>query len=79
MATLQREAGSGSEAFALATLIAGRMWVVATPDLAHEVLDSPDVRYRAGTANRRILPVLPEGTLLTLDGPAHRARRSRRP
>jgi cytochrome P450 len=51
------------------------MWVVATPDLAHEVLHSPDARYRAGTANQRILPVLPEGTVLTLDGAAHRARR----
>jgi cytochrome P450 len=74
VSTLLREAGSGSEAFALATLI-GRMWVVATPDLAHEVLHSLDAHCRAGTANRRILPVLPQGTLLTLDGTAHRARR----
>jgi cytochrome P450 len=51
------------------------MWVVATPDLAHEVLHSPDARYRAGTANQRILPVLPQGTVLTLDGGAHRERR----
>ena len=48
---------------------------VAAPDLAHEVLHSLDARYRAGTANRRILPVLPQGTVLTLDGTAHRARR----
>ena len=75
MSTLLREAGTGSQAFALATLIAGRMWVVAAPDLAHEVLHSLDARYRAGTANRRILPVLPQGTVLTLDGTAHRARR----
>jgi len=75
VSTLLREAGSGSAAFPLATLIAGRMWVVATPDLAHEVLHSPDARYRAGTANQRILPVLPQGTVLTLDGAAHRARR----
>ena len=75
VSTLLREAGSGSEAFSLATLIAGRMWVVASPDLAHDVLHSADARCRAGTANRRILPVLPQGTLLTLDGVAHRARR----
>ena len=72
MSTLLREAGSGCDAFALATLIAGRMWVVATPDLAHEVLHSPDASYRAGAANQRILPVLPQGTVLTLDGAAHR-------
>jgi cytochrome P450 len=75
VSTLRGEAGSGNGAFELDTLVAGRMWVVATPDLAHEVLHSPDGRYRAGTANHRILPVLPRGTVLTLDGGAHRARR----
>jgi len=39
------------------------------------VLHSPPGRYRAGAANRRILPVLPQGTLLTMDGAEHRARR----
>ncbi len=51
------------------------MLVLGTPDLAHEVLHAPGGTYLAGAANRRILPVLPENTLLTLDGDAHRERR----
>jgi len=69
---LQRRAGDG---FPLRTLVAGRVWVVAAPQLAGEVLRAPPGLYRAGSANRRILPVLPEDTVLTLDGDEHRARR----
>jgi len=69
-----RERASGP-AFELTTLTARSMWVVATPQLAHEVLHAPPGTYLAGRANRRILPVLPEGTVLTLDGDLHRARR----
>jgi cytochrome P450 family 135 len=54
----------------------GRTWVLASPDLTHEVLHGAPERYCAGAANRRILPVLPRGTLLTTDGREHRARRS---
>jgi cytochrome P450 len=75
VSTLLEHAQAGEDAFALATLIAGRTCVVATPDLAHEVLHAKPGCYRAGRANRRILPVLPEGTVLTLDGDEHRARR----
>jgi len=75
LATLRRYARSGGEGFTLATLAAGRTWVVATPELAHDVLHAEHGLYRAGAANRRILPVLPDCTLLTLDGEAHRARR----
>jgi cytochrome P450 len=53
------------------------MLVVATPDLAHEVLHAPTGTYLAGAANRRILPVLPADTVLTLDGERHRERRRR--
>ena len=53
----------------------GQMLVVGTPDLAGEVLHAPPGTYLAGAANRRILPVLPENTVLTLDGDEHRARR----
>jgi cytochrome P450 len=51
------------------------MLVVATPELAHEVLHAPPGTYLAGAANRRILPVLPENSVLTLDGEPHRQRR----
>lgn len=74
LSTLVEAQRVGGDGFSLRTL-AGRMWVVATPDLAGEVLRGPPGRYRAGSANRRILPVLPGGTVLTLDGEQHRARR----
>jgi cytochrome P450 len=51
------------------------MVVLGSPELAQEVLHPPAGNYLAGAANRRILPVLPEDTVLTLDGDAHRARR----
>lgn len=51
------------------------MLVLGTPELAGEVLHAPPGTYLAGAANRRILPVLPQNTLLTLDGEAHRERR----
>ena len=51
------------------------MLVLGTPELAHRVLHSAPGTYLAGAANRRILPVLPRGTLLTLDGDEHLARR----
>lgn len=69
---MQHSAGDG---FRLRTLVAGRVWVVAAPQLANEVLRGPPGLYRAGSANRRILPVLPDDTVLTLDGDEHRARR----
>jgi cytochrome P450 len=72
--TLARCQQSRGEPFPLRSLFAGRLLVVGTPDLAHEVLHAP-ASYLAGAANRRILPVLPENTVLTLDGDAHRARR----
>jgi cytochrome P450 len=75
LSTLLQRARGGEDAFALATLVTGRAWVLATPELAHEVLHAAPGRYQAGAANRRILPVLPQGTLLTLDGDEHRARR----
>lgn len=62
-------------AFSLTTVVAGRAWVVCTPELAYEVLHAAPGMYLAGRANRRILPVLPNGTVLTLDGDEHRARR----
>jgi cytochrome P450 len=51
------------------------MLVVGAPELAHEVLQAPPGTYLAGAANRRILPVLPENSVLTLDGEPHRQRR----
>jgi cytochrome P450 len=51
------------------------MLVVAAPEVAHEVLHAPPGTYLAGAANRRILPVLPENSVLTLDGEPHRRRR----
>jgi len=51
------------------------MLVVGAPELAHEVLHAPPGTYLAGAANRRILPVLPENSVLTLDGDPHRQRR----
>ncbi len=74
LSTLIEAQRVGGDGFPLRTL-AGRMWVVASPDLAAEVLHGPPGRYRAGSANRRILPVLPHNTILTLDGERHRARR----
>lgn len=68
----ERIHGSG---FWLPTPIGGRMWVVAAPELAHEVLHAPPGEYLAGRANRRILPVLPSDTVLTLDGDPHQTRR----
>jgi cytochrome P450 len=53
----------------------GPIWVVATPELAYEVLRAPPGVYLAGRADRRLLPVLPERTVLTLDSDGHRARR----
>lgn len=66
---------SAGPAFWLLTPVGGPMWVVATPELAHDVLHAGAETYRAGRANRRVLPVLPNGTVLTLDGDAHRERR----
>jgi cytochrome P450 len=51
------------------------MLVVGAAELAREVLHAPPGTYLAGAANRRILPVLPENSVLTLDGEPHRQRR----
>ena len=75
MQTLLDAEGDGGAAFALTAPVAGAMWVVATPDLARAVLRATPGTFLAGRANRRILPVLPQGTVLTLDGDEHRVRR----
>jgi cytochrome P450 len=61
--------------FPLTSPVAGPMLVVGAPELAHEVLYAPRGTYLTGAANRRILPVLPENSVLTLDGELHRQRR----
>ena len=63
------------DTFVLRSLVAGQMRVIATPELAHRILHAPGDRFLAGTANMHILPLLPQNTLLTLDGDAHRQRR----
>jgi cytochrome P450 len=73
--TLARRRRTGGRLFPLTSVVAGRMLVVGAPDLAHEVLHAPPGTYLAGAANRRILPVLPENSVLTLDGEPHRQRR----
>jgi hypothetical protein len=40
------------------------MLVLGTPELVYEVLHAPPGAYLVGAAKRRILPVLPENTLL---------------
>ena len=50
--------------------------MVSDPGLAREILRAPPGRYLAGAANRRMLPLLPSNTVLTLDGLSHRERRS---
>lgn len=64
-----------AEIFSTRALVAGRIRVVATPELAQQILHAAPGSYLAGTANQRILPLLPENTLLTLDGAQHHARR----
>ena len=59
----------------MTSVVAGPMFLIGSPQLAHQVLHAPSGTYLAGAANRRILPVLPEETLLTLDGEPHRDRR----
>jgi cytochrome P450 len=73
--TLTRQRRTGGPLFPLTSAVAGRMLVVGTPELAHEVLHAPPGTYLAGTANRRILPVLPANSVLTLDGEPHKQRR----
>jgi cytochrome P450 len=73
--TLVRLRRTGGRVFPLTSAVAGQMLVVGAPELAHEVLHSPPGVFLTGAANRRILPVLPEGSVLTLDGEAHRRRR----
>lgn len=75
MRTLARRQQSRGDLFPLRSLLGGRLLVVGSPDLAHEILHAPPGTYLAGAANRRILPVLPQNTVLTLDGDAHHARR----
>jgi len=73
--TLARRRRTGGPLFPLTSAVAGPMLVVGAPELAHEVLHAPPGSYLAGAANRRILPVLPENSVLTLDGEPHRQRR----
>jgi cytochrome P450 len=73
--TLVRLRRTRGRLFPLTSAVAGPMLVVGDPELAHEVLHSSAGTFRAGAANRRILPVLPENSVLTLDGAPHRQRR----
>ena len=73
--TLAQRRRTGGRLFPLTSVVAGRMLVVGDPELAHEVLHARPGTYLAGAANRRILPVLPENSVLTLDGEPHRQRR----
>src|SRR6516164_9975116 len=73
--TLARRRRTGGPLFPLTSAAAGPMLVVGAPELAHEVLYAPPGGYLARAANRRILPVLPEHSVLTLDGDPHRQRR----
>ena len=73
--TLARGRRTGGRLFPLTSAVAGRMLVVGAPELAHEVLFAPPGTCLAGAANRRILPVLPANSVLTLDGEAHSQRR----
>jgi len=75
LSTLIEAQASAGDMFPVTLLVGGRMWVLAAPELAHQVLHGPPALYRAGRANRRILPVLPSDTVLPLDGDDHRARR----
>jgi len=72
LSTLIEAQASAGDMFPVTLLVGGRMWVLAAPELAHQVLHGPPALYRAGRANRRILPVLPSDTVLTLDGDDHR-------
>src|SRR6516165_7450235 len=73
--TLVRRRRTGGRLFPLRSAVAGRMLVVGDQELAHEVLHAPAGTYLTGAANRRFLPVLPENSVLTLDGEPHRKRR----
>jgi cytochrome P450 len=73
--TLARRRRTDGRLFSLASAVGGRMLVVGAPELAQEVLHAPPGTYLTGAANRSILPVLPENSVLTLDGEAHRQRR----
>ena len=73
--TLVRRRRMDGSLFQLTSAVAGRMLVVGAPDLAFDVLHAPPGTYLTGVANRRILPVLSENCVLTLDGEAHRQRR----
>lgn len=59
LSTLLECERAGGPAFPLTMLVGGRAWVVATPELAHEVLHAQPGLYLAGRANRRILPASP--------------------
>jgi cytochrome P450 len=72
--TLARLRDTGGPLFPLTSAAAGPMLVVGAPELAHEVLYAPPGGYLARAANRRILPVLPENSVLTLDGEPNRQR-----
>jgi len=73
--TLLRRCAGDGPLFEVSTLVPGRMLVIGSSDLAHEILHAPSGTYLAGAANRRILPLLPDDTVLTLDGEEHMARR----
>ncbi|MGH2947781.1 MAG: hypothetical protein ACRDPC_16270, partial [Solirubrobacteraceae bacterium] len=65
------------DAFSLRLLPVGRVVVVGTPALVHDVLTGGSDRFRAGAATARLLPFLGPRSPLLLDGEAHRAQRRR--
>jgi hypothetical protein len=65
--TLARRRRMDGRLFQLTSAVAGRMLVVGAPELAREVLYAPPGTFLTGAANRRILPVLPQNSVLTLD------------
>jgi len=73
--TLLRRRAADGPLFEVSTLVPGRMLVIGSAEIAHEILHAPSATYLAGAANRRILPLLPDDTVLTLDGEKHMARR----
>lgn len=75
VATLLRGRAANGPVFDLRNLISGPMVVIGSAEIAHDILHAPAGTWLAGAANRRILPLLPPDTVLTLDGEAHLARR----
>jgi cytochrome P450 len=65
------------DVFALRLVPVGRVVVVGSPPLVHEILTGDAARYRAGAATARLLPFLGDRSPLLLDGDDHRTQRRR--